>query len=232
LYLANDSGTTWIASKTVGVAGTLQNSQCSVNLGASSVAGSGNNLTLNVSLTFSAGFAGTKNIYMEVYDGLDSGWQAKGTWTAIAAPGPPVAISVTPSSGSGGNQTFAFAFSDAKGQAAISTASIIINGSLSGLNGCYLYYSRPANALYLANDGGTSWIASKTVGVAGTLQNSQCSVNLGASSVAGSGNNLTLNVSLTFSAGFAGTKNIYMEVYDGVDSGWQAKGTWTAIATI
>ncbi len=35
---------------------------------------------MNLALTFKAAYAGTKNVYLEVYDGQDSGWQNKGTW--------------------------------------------------------------------------------------------------------------------------------------------------------
>jgi hypothetical protein len=46
------------------------------------VTSSGNNLTLNLALSFNAGFAGAKNIYMEVQNAtLDSGWAQRGAWT-------------------------------------------------------------------------------------------------------------------------------------------------------
>jgi hypothetical protein len=61
---------------------TLSNSQCAV--GASSVAASGNTLTLSLSLNFQPSFAGAKDIFMEAFDGSDSGWQPKGTWTVTA----------------------------------------------------------------------------------------------------------------------------------------------------
>jgi hypothetical protein len=64
------------------------------------------------------------------------------------------------------------------------------------------------------------------LGQSGTLQNSQCAVNAASSSVSGSGNNLTVNLALSFQASFTGTKNIYMDAYDGPDSGWQLKGSW------
>jgi len=60
----------------------LQNSQCTVNTAPSSASGSGNNLTLNLALSFQPAFAGSKNIYLDAYaGGLDSGWQQKGSWT-------------------------------------------------------------------------------------------------------------------------------------------------------
>ena len=68
---------------TLGVAGTLQNSQCSVNAGSSSATGSGNNLTVNLAITFTTAFVGTQTIYMRADDngGLTSNWQSMGTWT-------------------------------------------------------------------------------------------------------------------------------------------------------
>jgi hypothetical protein len=102
-----------------------------------------------------------------------------------------------------------------------------INAQLSATNACYFYYSRASNALYLANDAG-AWQGPVTVGSAGTLANSQCSVNAGGSSVSASGTTLTLNLAISFEAGFAGAKGIFMEVQNAtVDSGWSQLGNWT-----
>ncbi len=335
IYLANDAGA-WPAPLAIGVAGTTQNSQCMLDAGASSVTMSGNNLTLNLALSFKAGFAGGKNIYMEVRNAtLDSGWSKQGSWTVTAsspspdfslgmtpgtqsvgaggstaytvtvtgsngfsgsvgfgvsglpsgvtgsfnptsvtgagsttltintiagAPtggftamvtgtsgslshntsasltitgssgGPPTAVSVTPNSGSGSSQTFAFAFSDPNGEADIVSMQMDINATLAATGACYFYYSRGANAIYLATDAG-AWPAPLTIGVAGTTQNSQCSLDAGASSVLTSGASLTLNLALSFKAGFVGAKNIYMEVQNGTqDSGWVQRGSWTTTA--
>ena len=227
LYLANDAGTAWLSPVVLGAATTLQNSQCSINVASSSASASGTNLTLTLAIAFFSAFNGDKNIYMEVYDSQDSGWQQKGTWTVNASPvmGP---VSVTPSSGSGSSQTFAFAFFDPNGATSISTASMIIAGNLSGSGSCYLYYAVATNAIYLANDAGTAWLAPVVLGNSGTLQNSQCSVNTAASSSAVSGNNLTVNLSLSFTSAYSGSKKIFMMLYDGQNSGWAQKGTWTA----
>jgi hypothetical protein len=65
-------------------------------------------------------------------------------------------------------------------------------------------------------------------GAATTLQNSQCSVNVGASSLSSSGSTLTLNLAMTFEPAYAGAQNIYMYAADvsGANSGWQSLGTW------
>jgi hypothetical protein len=231
IYLATDAGA-WQGSLTVGTSGTMQNSQCMVNAGASSVTASGNNLTLNLALTFASGFAGVKNIYMEVHNATqDSGWSQFGAWTVTGSSGassvPPAPSSVTPNSGSGSSQTFAFAFTDTNGATDIASTQMVINASLASAGSCYFYYSRASNQIYLATDAG-AWQGSLTVGTSGTMGNSQCTVNAGASSVTASGNNLTLNLALTFTSGFAGAKNIYMEVHNATqDSGWSQFGAWT-----
>ena len=234
--LLNDAGTSWGTSVVIGTNTTLQNSQCSLNVGASSVSGSGNTFTENLAITFAAGFTGTKNIYASVAasGGLDSGWQTLGTWTPAALIAtPPAAVSVTPSSGSGLTQTFSFQFSDVNGYSTITETQTIINGSLT-YAGCVTWFNRATNAVALLNDAGTSWGTSVVIGTNTTLQNSQCSLNVGASSVSGSGNTLTENLAITFAAGFTGTKNVYAYVAaaGGLDSGWQTLGTWTPAALI
>jgi hypothetical protein len=233
IWLANDAGTQFVGPLTLGTQGTLQNSQCIMDAAASSAPGTGNTLTLNIALSFKAAFAGAKTNFMLVYDnaGQTSGWQARGTWTVPAgANAAPTAVSVTPGSGSGASQTFSYAFSDTNGFSDISSAQVVINNGLIAANGCYLFYARAANTIWLANDAGTQYVGSRPLGVAGTLQNSQCVVNAGASSSSGTGNTLTLNVALTFKPGFAGAKTNFMFVADeaGQFSGWQARGTWTA----
>src|SRR5260370_115439 len=197
-----------------------------MNSATGSVSGSANNLTLNLSLSFQAAFAGAKNIYMSAHDSVDSGWQQKGTWTPSTG-GTMGPVSVTPGSGSGSSQTFGFVFSDPQGYGALNMVRVLFNNTLAGPGSCYLLYYPGSNVLYLANDAGTGWAGPATIGQSGSLQNSQCSMNSATGSVSGSANNLTLNLSLSFQAAFAGAKNIYMSAYDGVDSGWQQKGTWT-----
>jgi hypothetical protein len=227
LYLTNNAGTAWQGPITIGQNVTLQNTQCTVTASTSSFSGSGNNLTLNLALNFLPAFAGAKGISTEVYDGvLDSGWVQLGTFTATAAP--LTAISVTPSSGSGVSQTFTFLLSDTKGYAAIESSQIIVNGSLSVANGCYIFFARAANLLYLTNNAGTAWQGPITIGQSTTLQNSQCALSAAGSSAFGSGNSLTVSVAITFQTAFAGSKGVYIEVYDGtLDTGWGQIGSWT-----
>jgi hypothetical protein len=237
LQLASDSGS-FGSPATIGATGSLQNSQCSVDTGASSVSVSGTNLTVNLAISFKAAFVGAKYIYMEAQNAsFDSGWAIRGSYGVTGGSGggggggvtpqPPSTVSVSPSSASGTSQTFAFTFSDPNGGGNITSAQMDINASLTAANGCYFYYSRAANVLQLANDSG-SFGSPTTIGVPGTQQNSQCSVDTGASSATVSGTNLTVNLAISFKAAFVGAKGIYMEAQNAAfDSGWAFRGTYS-----
>jgi hypothetical protein len=239
VHLLNDGATGWVGPGTLGGAGQLENSQCIINLSASSVAGSGNNLTLTLSITFQAAFAGAKTVYMNVQDngGQTTNWQARGTWTVTTGggggggggPAAPQVVSVTPSSGSGSSQSFTFLYSDANGASTLDWAQVLVHNIISATGACLVHHNRGTNQVHLLNDGATAWVGPGTLGGAGQLENSQCIVSLAASSVSEAGSNLTLTLSLTFKAAFAGARTVYMNVQDsgGLTSNWQARGTWT-----
>jgi hypothetical protein len=189
-------------------------------------------LTVSLALSFTSAFAGAKNIYSEVENStVDAGWVRLGSWTVPSsgggAPSPPAAVSVTPNSGSGATQTFVFAYSDSSGAADIVSTQMDIDATLAVNGACYLYYVRVYNEIYLASDTG-AWQGPIPIGVPGTLENSQCTVNAGGSSATASGNSLTVSLALSFTSAFAGAKNIYSEVENStVDAGWAQLGSWT-----
>jgi hypothetical protein len=230
LQISTNAGTGWAASATPGTATVLQNSQCSVDAGASTAVGAGNSLTLTLAVTFAGSFAGTKNVYMQLQDlsGALAPWQVKGTWVATA--GSPASVSVTPSAGSGATQTFTAVFSDPYGAADISYVNLLFQTQITGVNACWVQYTRASNLVDVVADSGLGYAGLAAVGAPGIIQNNQCSVDTGASSVTISGNTLTFNVAVTFKGVFTGTKNIYLNVFNNANatSGWQAKGTWTA----
>ncbi|MDQ2946770.1 MAG: hypothetical protein M3Y27_12625 [Acidobacteriota bacterium] len=235
LYLVDDTGGGYAGAVAAGSAGTVQNSQCSLNGAASSASGVGNTLTVSVALTFKPAFAGTKAIFSQARSagGLSSNWQNKGTWfTATSVV--PSADSVTPSSGNGATQTFAFAYTDTNGYADIAWTYALFNTSLSGANACYVQYNRPNNTLYLVDDSGGSYAGPVVAGSAGAVQNSQCSLSGSASSVSGAGNTLTVNVAPTFKPAFAGSKAIFTQAVsvEGLTSNWQIKGTWSTATAV
>src|SRR5206468_7791203 len=178
------------------------NSQCTLDTFFTSATGSGNNLTLTLALTFKPVFIGAKNVYMIVGNNgnVSSGWQAKGSWNPA---GPPANVSVTPASGSGTSQAFTLVYSDPAGWADITYVGALFQTGLFGQNACYVIYVRANNAISLYNDAGTGVAGTGTPGTAGTLSNSQCSINTLTSSVSGSGNNLTLTLALSFKPVFA-----------------------------
>src|SRR5277367_3259074 len=142
-------------------------------------------------------------------------------------PASPSSVSVTPGSGTGLTQTFAFVYTDPLGAADILTTQIVINATLTATSSCYLYYFRASNTIYVASDT-AAWQGPLTLGSAGTLQSSQCTLNASGSSASASGNNLTVNLEITFAAADVGAKNVYMEVKNAtLDTGWVQKGTWT-----
>ncbi len=178
----------------------------------SSASGSGNTLTLVLSITFKPAFAGLQDVWGYALDnGTNaSGWQILGSWnSSTPVSTPPTADSVSPSAGIGANQIFTFKYSSVNGSGYLSTVYSLINGSLSGAGGCYVYYVASSNALYLYNDAGSSVTGPLTPGSGGTLSNSQCMLNGTGSSASGSGNTLTLALSINFKAAFAGLQNIY-----------------------
>jgi len=234
INLSNNAGTAFSALN-IGSAGTIQNSQCTVNGSGSTLTGSGNNMTFVVTMNFSPSFAGLKQTYMWVQNNKgvpDSAiWQDLGSWTVTGASNqPPQNVSVSPKSGSGTSQQFTFTWSDPNGGISdIQYGSVIFNNAFSTQNGCWLVINIPNRSVYLANNAGTAY-SQLNIGSSGTIQNSQCSVSGAGMSLTGSGNNMTFVVTINFSTSFAGLKQTYMWVQD--DKGapdsaiWQDLGSW------
>ncbi len=235
VYLRTDDGTAWLGPVGVGYgSSTVENSQCRINAPSSSIFNSGNNRTINVSITFKTAFAGAKNIYMQTNDvaGLSTGWQSRGTWTVSDAGNQsPSAVSVTPSSGSGSAQTFAFRYSDPNGATDLPWVQMMFNTAVSAANGCYAYVA--STVVYLRTNNGAGWLGPVGVGYgSSSVENAQCRINAPSSSIVNAGNDRTVNLSITFKAPFAGAKNIYLLTNDlaGRSSGWQQRGIWTVPA--
>ena len=81
LSLVSDDGNTSTSGQP-GTTGTLSNSQCSVDLAATTVTASGNTLTVAPTITFKSGFKAGIQIYMNVGDipGMNTGWKKMGWW--------------------------------------------------------------------------------------------------------------------------------------------------------
>jgi len=182
---------------------------------------------VNLPITFTAGFAGHKNIYGYAVTGAGAtaGWQTLGSWT-LGGSGTPSVASVSPSSGAGSAQTFSFVFSDTAAANDLSSVQTLINSALSGVQACLVLIDVVHSTPYLLNDAGTAWLP-----LTGSLvSNSQCALNAAGFSLVASGNTLTVNLPITFTAGFAGHKNIYGYAVTsaGATAGWQTLGSWIA----
>jgi hypothetical protein len=233
VYLRNDGSTAWLGPVSLGAATTLQNSQCTLNAATSSASGVGNNLTVNLDLSFAPAFAGTKTVFMQTTDtsGMATGWQSEGSWAATVTMGnvPPAAVSVSPSSGSGPRQTFSFVFSDGNGFADLPWAQMLFNDILTIVNGCYVHYDRAFNVAYLRNDDSSDWLGPVLLGTNITLENSQCVLYAATSSAASADTNVTVELDLGFKPAFTGLKGIFMQTQDnaGAPTLWQTRGSWT-----
>ena len=138
-------------------------------------------------------------------NGQNSGWIQPANWIVPSGPPPPSVASMTPSSGNGTTQTFTVQFNDPN--EGLSFAHILFNTSLSDSQGCHVLYVAALNALYLMNDGGTSYLGPMTPGAAGALQNSQPQLNAAGTSITGLGGTaVTFRLPLTFSYSFGGAK--------------------------
>jgi hypothetical protein len=226
--LANDVAATG-SSPVVPNGGGAQNSQCTLNGAGSFATLSGNNLTLNVSLTFLPAFAGAKTVYISAADNATStGLVARGVWT-VAIPQPmPTADSVSPNGSSGSSQTFTFVFSDTQNPLNLTSMSMLFNTtSGSFTNACYIVYDRVAGTVGLFSDNAAT-TSTKPVASGVVLQNSQCSVGATVVTVSGFANIIT--VSITFKPAFSGLKNIYMYGSENgiFVTGWVQRGTYSA----
>jgi hypothetical protein len=230
LYLVSDDGTAIGSGAVLSSSGSLSNSQCTVSWSAIAVSRSGTTLSLNLSMSFRASFAGGKVIYLAARDltGNNSGWQTMGVCQIPSAASMTLVTGMTPASGSGGSPApYTFSFSDSKGYQDLGIMNTLVNSALDGRHACYLAYVRASNTLYLVNDAGDALRPGQSLSTGGSLGNSQCTVAWGPAPVAASDNDLTLSLFLTFSHSFAGTRIFYLAARDANDlnnTGWQPSG--------
>jgi len=238
LFLYNDAGTGYVGNCAPGAAKRLSNTQGTLNCRTTTVTGSGNDLTVTWSITPKAAFVSTtkNNLYLFARDfsNAEVGWKKKGNWTIKATNVAPSLGAVTPAvrtSGPAVAKTFSAVYSDADGYSNLKYAYLLVNTTLVGSHGIKLRHDRTVNKLYLYNDAGTGSVGNCTPGVAGSLSNSQGTLNCKATTVTGSGNNLTIKWNITPQAAFATTrkKNLYLFASDmsNVVVGWAEKGNWT-----
>lgn len=120
-------------------------------------------------------------------------------------------------------------YSDASTSTNLQTAWALINSALDGGRACYVAYFAPANLLLLIPDSGNG-AAATAMELTGTnsLENSQCRITAQGSRVVRSGNQLTLDLNISFKPAFAGPKGIWtaVQTLSGQTSPWRVMGTW------
>ncbi|MEZ5355454.1 MAG: hypothetical protein R2762_22685 [Bryobacteraceae bacterium] len=236
LLLVNDAGEA--GGPFAGVAGlpgvgVMGNNQCLIDLGASSVAESGNTLTLTLQVTFQSAFAGNKVIYLAARDNAlnNSGWVAKGVWTVPGGVSNGTSITgMTPARSTSNTLTLTTVFADTGGFADLNVLNILINEAIDGRAACYLAFVRSGGSLLVVDDAGNAggpFAGSVNIPGTGVAANGQCSINAAASTVSTSGNTLTLTLTFTFTPAFRGDRIIYVAARDisGNNTGWRAMGT-------
>jgi hypothetical protein len=239
VFLVNDAGDAGgpYAGLVLPGGGTVSNSQCTIAGAGSSVSATGNTLTLNLAIAFSAGFGGNKVIYIAAQNKSsgNSGWQALATWRipAAQAAGPAVA-GMAPGRTTGlGPTSFTFTFTDTNGWQDIAVVNVLVNSAIDGRHACYLAFvpsGASGGSVFLVNDAGDA--AGPYAGMVlpgnGAVSNSQCTVSASGASVSAGGNTLTLVLPVTFTSAFAGNQVFFLAARSNtLNSDWQAVGSAT-----
>jgi len=239
IWLVPDAGGVWSGPVTSGTTATLGNSQCTVIAAGSFAQLSGNTATVNFLVTFTGGFAGAKQLYLEAED-VRGNWstnfqQQFGSFSVTATASP---LGLVPLSGSGNNQTFTAVYYNPNGGGRIAEADLYVMsnvapGSVPGwsANECIFQYDVATNNIWQVVDGGGSYQGPIAAGSSDLLSNSQCTIFGAGSSAQVSGNTATVNFSLAFTNdSFAGGKQLYLGAQD-TSGNWatnfqQVFGSW------
>lgn len=202
LYLVSDQGPeTLSAPITLPSPQTLSNSQCTIHGPQSLASVSGNSFTLNLRVSFSPSFAGSKLVYAGASDvlGSSSGWSIAAVHTV---PGPttwPRPLSVNPAPALSPIGYRSFEFEDAADARNLETVWALANSSLDGAGACYFAYHVPSNQVFLFPDSGlASGITSAVLGTGYVLSNSTCNISASSAAVSFSGPRLQLKLQIGY----------------------------------
>jgi RHS repeat-associated protein len=165
----------------------------------------------------------------------EEGWSSPATVTP-AAPGPPTADWVSPSSGAGPGQIFTVQYSSEGGASYLAELWLVMHPSGGTTNSCVIGYYTAANTVVLWHDSGvgTPEESSGTPGSGTLLSNSQCAVSLSGTSVSTGVSTRTLTVPVAFAPGYHGVQYVYGWAKDGggVYGSTAVLGNWLARARL
>lgn len=232
LFVIGDNGTSFLGGFAPGSNNVISNSRGTLNCAATTITRSGNNITINWSITPKVGLIGARNLYSWVRDnsGVAIGLEQKGTWT-INSNAVPVAVSVTPSSGSsavGTVRPLTGTFTDVNGVGNIQGVRVLVGSSTSLANAFCVTYNAEQNKLFVIADNGTTFLGGFAPGSNNVISNSRGTLNCAATTVTKSGNTLTVRWSVAPKAALVGNQTLFALAQDrgGLTSGLVNRGTW------
>jgi len=143
--------------------------------------------------------------------------------TGSGGDGPPAVVSESPIQATGGQQTIDLAFTNAAGADKILIVQLMIAPNLSTPKSCWIEYA-PGTGIVKMMDGSGDGKA----GEAGSLSNSQCSIDTAQVKSTLAGNSLKVSVPVRLTAAVTDTQNIFALASAAAQhSGWHPVGTWT-----
>ncbi len=231
IYLKNDANTSWGTGYAPGTAVTLSNSQCEVYVGDTTVSAVGTDVTIVWAFKLKPSVAG-KNLCSWMYDadaaGAFSGWKKVGThYTPVA----PTCNSVFPATGYVGTavpQVFTTEYGDTNGYADLYRCYFQMSVTSSQANAVLVYYDAKLNKVFLKNDANTAWSVGYEPGTPITVQNSQCILDIGNTTVTPVGSDiLMIDWSITLKASQLGLRlceRMFAQDLELLNSGWKVKG--------
>ncbi len=233
LWLRNDANNAWLGGFAPGSSNTIENALAALDCAGTTVTGSGVDLTVSFRITprpAAAGRSFKEFLYVTDRTGLNDGWDELGSVAVNAAP---ATGSLTPPAGAlvtGTPYTFTATYSDANGASDISRAFLLLNTSLSAVNGADLYYDAASNKLFLRDDASSKWLGGFAPGSNNTIENSYIRVLCAQTVVTSSGANLSAAWRVELKDAMAGrTLRSWLWVDDrgGSEAGWTEKQSYS-----
>jgi RHS repeat-associated protein len=150
-------------------------------------------------------------------------------YASVAPAVTPTAVSVTPASGGGPRQTFWFQYSSPAGAGDIAQTWQILHQSGQGNQSCVVGYYHATNTFVLWDDAGPGHDQTAAPNSGVTLENSQCRLHMPQTTVAGTGDTLTIVLDVSFTSDYFGDKAVTYYAYSNLGGyGTASVGAWTA----
>lgn len=237
-FMKNNAGTLVPANGVVrGTDAVIETESAILDCKNSTVTTSGNTITVGWRVKFKAPMTGkTCNLYLQASDDYEvvQPWLSKGTAFVNA---PPTLGPVSPATGESKTdewKTFSCTYVDPNGATNLGLCSMLVNNTISNTGACHVVYSQNTNKFYMKNAAGTLVPEGGVVrGTVQTIETESAILDCGGSTVAISGNTITVNWRVKFKSNMAGKScQIYTRAEDDFAqvAGWISKGT-TAITT-